>query len=63
MFAMLVMVNAAPVQNDKKNLQNLMDVLANIKPNAESNVQEAINLASQQQYEDDGSLKGLQALL
>ena len=40
-LAMLAMVNAAPVQEDQKNLQGLLDVLADQKNNKESIAQVA----------------------
>ena len=52
-LAMLAMVNAAPVQEDQKNLQGLLDVLADQKTNKESIAQVA-ELIKQQQ-DDDGS--------
>ena len=52
-LAMLAMVNAAPVQEDQKNLQGLLDVLADQKINKESIAQVA-ELVKQQQ-DDDGS--------
>ena len=55
-LAMLAMVNAAPVQEDKKNLQGLLDVLADQKTNQESTVQAAT-------MNDDASLQVLQGLL
>ena len=50
---MLAMANAAPVQEDQKNLQGLLDALADQKTNMESVVQ-AANLVKQQQ-DNDGS--------
>ena len=52
-LAMLAMANAAPVQEDQKNLQGLLDALADQKTNMES-VAQAANLVKQQQ-DDDGS--------
>ena len=54
-LAMLAMVNAAPVEEGKKNLQGLLDALADKKTNMES-VAQATNLIKQQQ-DDDGSLE------
>ena len=48
---MLAMVNAAPVQEDQKNLQGLLNILADQKTNKESTAQVA-NLVKLQQ--DDG---------
>ena len=50
---MLAMVNAAPVQEDQKNRQGLLDALADKKTNMES-VAQVANLVKQQQ-DDDGS--------
>ena len=50
---MLTMVNAAPVQEEQKNLQGLLDALADQKTPMEP-VAQAANLIKQQQ-DDDGS--------
>ena len=58
---MVAMVHAAPVQEEQKNLQGLLDVLANQKTTqADSN-----NIVKQQQLggDDDGSMPELQGLL
>ena len=52
-LAMLAMANAAPVQEEQKNLQGLLDALTDQKTHMESVVQ-AANLIKQQQ-DDDGS--------
>ena len=59
-LAMLAMANAAPVQEDQKNLQGLLDALADQKTNMESVVQ-AANLVKQQQ--DDGGSQEAEAQL
>ena len=50
---MLAMANAAPVQEEQKNLQGLLDALTDQKTHMES-VAQAANLVKQQQ-DDDGS--------
>ena len=52
-LAMLAMANAAPVQEEQKNLQGLLDALTDQKTHMES-VAQAANLIKQQQ-DDDGS--------
>ena len=50
-LAMLAMANAAPVQEEQKNLQGLLDALTDQKTNMES-VAQAANLVKQQQDDD-----------
>ena len=60
-LAMLTMVNAAPVQEEQKNLQGLLDVLAN-KRNTEAD-SNGIVKQQQQDGDDDGTMQELQGFL
>ena len=67
-LAMLTMVNAAPVQEDQKNLQDLLDILADQKTNKESTAQVAKPFhlqfrANKQQDDDDGGSQEAKAQL
>ena len=53
-LAMLAMANAAPVQEEQKNLQGLLDALTDQKTHMES-IAQAAKLIRQQQDDDDGS--------
>ena len=64
-LAMLTMVNAAPVQEEQNNFQELLDVLADQKTKESTAQTAGNNIIKQQQQggDDDGSMQELQGLL